>query len=42
MKREFLTTNGESITMTDGAYGWWMNRAGETQELLEQIQSGKS
>ena len=28
--------------MTDGAYGWWMNRAGETQELLEQIQSGKS
>ncbi len=41
-KREFRTTNGESITMTDGAYGWWMNRAGETQELLEQIQSGKS
>ncbi len=41
-KREFQTTNGEAITITEGAYGWWMNRAGETQELIEQIRSGKS
>ena len=41
-KREFRTTNGEVITLTEGAYGWWMNRADETQELIEQIKSGKS
>lgn len=41
-KREFQTTNGESITITEGAYGWWMNRADETQELIEQIKSGIS
>lgn len=41
-KREFQTTNGEVITITEGAYGWWMNRADETQELIEQIKSGIS
>lgn len=41
-KREFQTTNGEVITITEGAYGWWMNRADETQELIEQIKSGNS
>ncbi len=41
-KREFQTTNGEVITITEGAYGWWMNRADETSELIEQIKSGKS
>lgn len=41
-KREFQTTNGEAITITESAYGWWMNRADETQGLIEQIKSGKS
>lgn len=41
-KREFQTTGGEVITITEGAYGWWMNRAEETQELIEQIKSGRS
>ncbi len=41
-KREFQTTAGEVITMAEGAYGWWMNRADETQALIEQIESGQS
>lgn len=41
-KREFRTTNGEMITITEGAYGWWMNRAEETEELIEQIRKGES
>ena len=41
-KREFQTTGGEVITMAEGAYGWWMNRAEETQALIEQIESGQS
>lgn len=41
-KREFVTTDGETITLAEGAYGWWMNRADETQGLIEQIKSGQS
>lgn len=41
-KREFKTTGGETITISEGAYGWWMNRAGETEALVELIRSGKS
>jgi len=41
-KREFRTTNGDVITITEGAYGWWMDRADETQELIEQIKNGIS
>lgn len=41
-KREFQTTGNEVITISEGAYGWWMNRADETQALIEQIKSGKS
>lgn len=41
-KREFQTTNGDVITIAEGAYGWWMNRAEETQELIALIKSGKS
>ncbi|MDE7323386.1 MAG: L,D-transpeptidase/peptidoglycan binding protein [Lachnospiraceae bacterium] len=41
-KREFQTTNGDIITITEGAYGWWMNRAEETEELVEWIKNGKS
>ncbi|MCX4295901.1 MAG: L,D-transpeptidase family protein [Lachnospiraceae bacterium] len=41
-KREFQTTGGETITISQGAYGWWMNRAGEAEALAELIRSGKS
>ncbi|MDE7477701.1 MAG: L,D-transpeptidase/peptidoglycan binding protein [Lachnospiraceae bacterium] len=41
-KREFQTTKGETITIAEGAYGWWMNRVDETQELIEQIKNGQS
>ena len=41
-KREFKTTSDEIITIAEGAYGWWMNRADETQELIEQIRNGQS
>ena len=40
--REFTTTGGEIITIAEGEYGWWMNRADETQELIEQIKNGQS
>lgn len=40
-KREFKTTEGETITIAEGAYGWWMNRADETTELVAQIKSGQ-
>ena len=40
--REFETTGGEIITIAEGEYGWWMNRADETQELIEQIKNGQS
>ncbi len=41
-KREFRTTNGETITIAEGAYGWWMNRPEETEAIVELIRSGKS
>ncbi len=41
-KREFQTTGGEILTIAEGAYGWWMNRAEETEELIEQIKNGES
>lgn len=41
-KREFQTTGGETITISQGAYGWGMNRAGEAEALAELIRSGKS
>jgi hypothetical protein len=41
-KREFRTTSGETITIAEGAYGWWMNRPKETEALIELIRSGKS
>lgn len=40
--REFRTTGDEIITIAEGEYGWWMNRADETQELIEQIKNGQS
>lgn len=41
-KREFRTTSGNTITITEGAYGWWMNRPEETAELINVIKSGQS
>lgn len=41
-KREFKTTGGETITISEGAYGWWMNRPAEAEALVELIRSGKS
>ncbi len=40
--RKFHTSRGEIITMSGGSYGWWMNRPGETQELIERIIAGES
>lgn len=41
-KREFKTTSGEMITITEGAYGWWLNRPEETKALIELIKNGES
>lgn len=41
-KREFRTSKGESLTMTEGDYGWWMNRLEETKELIEAIKTGET
>lgn len=40
--REFRTSHGEWLTMSGGSYGWWMDRPGETQELIERITAGES
>ncbi|MCR5788525.1 MAG: L,D-transpeptidase/peptidoglycan binding protein [Lachnospiraceae bacterium] len=36
----FTTHEGEEITIVQGAYGWWMDRTKETEELIECIKSG--
>ncbi len=36
----FTTHSGEQITITQGAYGWWINRPQETEELIAAIKSG--
>ncbi len=41
-EREFKTTSGNMITITEGAYGWWTNRPEETAELIQVIKSGQS
>lgn len=38
--REFQTTSGNKIEVSGGAYGWWMDRAAETEELCEDIKAG--
>lgn len=38
--REFKTSYGETITITSGDYGWWMNTAEESKQLLKLIKSG--
>lgn len=39
-RHDFVTVNGETITINQGHYGWWMNRTAEASELLEQIKAG--
>lgn len=38
--REFKTSYGKKITITGGDYGWWMNTAQESKELLGLIKEG--
>lgn len=40
--REFYNSHGEVLTMKGGSYGWWMDRPGETQDLIDWITAGKS
>ncbi len=40
--RKFRNSHGELLTISGGNYGWWMNRPGETQELMERIAVGAS
>ena len=37
---KFITHSGEEITVTQGAYGWWIDRPAETEGLIEAIKSG--
>ncbi len=37
---KFRTHSGEEITVTQGAYGWWIDRPAETEGLIEAIKSG--
>lgn len=39
--RKFVTTSGKEITLSEGDYGWWMNRGAETEELIKLIKKGK-
>ena len=41
-KRQFVTTEGETITLASGSYGWWCDRSGETKELVELIKKGET
>lgn len=41
-QREFVTTEGETVTLAGGSYGWWSNRADETQELVALIKKGET
>ncbi len=40
--RQFRTYGGETVTVTGGDYGWWMDRPSTTQALSEKILSGES
>ena len=39
--RQFRTSYGQTITVTGGDYGWWMNRPNTTEELIEAIEAGE-
>ncbi|MCD7801670.1 MAG: L,D-transpeptidase/peptidoglycan binding protein [Clostridiales bacterium] len=40
--REFTTSYGETITVTGGDYGWWMDDDTTAQELIEAIENRQS
>ncbi|MCI9077521.1 MAG: L,D-transpeptidase family protein [Lachnospiraceae bacterium] len=39
--RKFKTSYGETITIAEGDYGWWMNTPQEIKELTKLIKKGK-
>ena len=39
--REFKTSYGTTVTIQGGDYGWWMDRATTTEELVAAIKEGK-
>ncbi|MDO5409587.1 MAG: L,D-transpeptidase family protein [Lachnospiraceae bacterium] len=39
--REFKTSYGNTISITGGDYGWWMNRVTTTEELAAAVKKGK-
>ncbi|NLL80338.1 MAG: L,D-transpeptidase family protein [Clostridiales bacterium] len=41
-KREFVTTEGETVILSSGSYGWWSNRSEETEELIKLIRKGET
>ncbi|XME01932.1 L,D-transpeptidase family protein [Lachnospiraceae bacterium C1.1] len=41
VSRSFKKTSGETITVSGGDYGWWMDRPSTVDELVAAINSGK-
>lgn len=41
-RRKFLTSYGEEVTIDQGDYGWWMDTAQETDELMAMLERGES
>jgi len=39
--RDFKTSYGKTVTIVGGDYGWWMDTASETKELVKLIKKGK-
>ena len=39
--RNFTTSNGDTILLKSGSYGWWTDRAGETEALLASVRNGE-
>lgn len=40
-KRTIVTVSGESKTLPSGGFGWWMDKASETDELMADIMNGE-
>lgn len=39
--RNFTTTKGDTVLLKSGSYGWWTDRSGETEALLESVRKGE-
>ncbi len=39
--RRFITTDGEELVLKGGSYGWWSDRAAETEALAESVRKGE-